>query len=498
MVPDVRITDLTQDRNMSDSSATEPTFTGEPGANDTADTIQSGLLAASTASGSYSGLDDTDSVDGQGADPIKTKALIAQLQAKIQRTVELIKNEQANKEASVNEYLRLSSNAEKQQTQRIKTVFEKKNQKSTQIIAQLQKKLENYKRRLKDVETHGASSSGHKQAKEVFRDMGQGLKNVGANFRDGISAVSGGVVDNIKGAKDTIVSKPKEFAHLIKNRFGSADNINSVRSQEESHGSTDEVEKPADGSHGNTLPAGFQFTPQGENIPGDNASDITSESVPSPGQSFQPHSHASNITQADLSKLIRDMQEDTKLRIQTENEGLKMSFHDELSFYKQVLEEERYRSERLEEQLNDLTELHQHEVTNIKQELSSMEEKMEYQLEERTRDMQDLLESCQTRITKMELQQQQQQLISMEGFENSNFRALITKLINVVLAILAVILVLVSTVANLLSPFLTTRLRILTTILLIACIVAVAQNWSWVISTSEYFVNKYRNLIPFG
>ena len=34
------------------------------------------------------------------------------------------------------------------------------------------------------------------------------------------------------------------------------------------------------------------------------------------------------------------------------------------SFLKQALEEE---SERLEEQINDLTELHQHEVTNIKQ-----------------------------------------------------------------------------------------------------------------------------------
>jgi hypothetical protein len=57
----------------------------------------------------------------------------------------------------------------------------------------------------------------------------------------------------------------------------------------------------------------------------------------------------------------------------------------------------------------------------------------------------------------MELQQQQQQLISMEGVENANARALITKLINVVLAILAVILVLVSTIANMLSPFITTR-----------------------------------------
>jgi Flp pilus assembly protein TadB len=82
---------------------------------------------------------------------------------------------------------------------------------------------------------------------------------------------------------------------------------------------------------------------------------------------------------------------------------------------------------------------------------------MEYQLEERTRDMQEVLESCQTKITKMELQQQQQQLISMEGFDGSGVRVLLSKLINVVLALLAVILVLLHTGINLVGPFLSTR-----------------------------------------
>ncbi len=38
-------------------------------------------------------------------------------------------------------------------------------------------------------------------------------------------------------------------------------------------------------------------------------------------------------------------------------------------------------------------------LTFFDKELSSMEEKMEYQLEERTRDMQELLETCQTRVS---------------------------------------------------------------------------------------------------
>lgn len=46
------------------------------------------------------------------------------------------------------------------------------------------------------------------------------------------------------------------------------------------------------------------------------------------------------------------------------------------------------RYERLEDQLNDLTELHQHEMANLKQELASIEERVSYQAQERARDIQ--------------------------------------------------------------------------------------------------------------
>lgn len=51
-----------------------------------------------------------------------------------------------------------------------------------------------------------------------------------------------------------------------------------------------------------------------------------------------------------------------------------------------------FRCERLEEQLNDLTELHQNEILILKQELASMEEKIAYQSYERARDIQVSLE----------------------------------------------------------------------------------------------------------
>ena len=76
---------------------------------------------------------------------------------------------------NVNEYLKLAANADKQQLQRIKAVFEKKNQKSAQSISQLQKKLDSYNKKLRDLEMHGLSST-HRQPREMLRDMGQGLK----------------------------------------------------------------------------------------------------------------------------------------------------------------------------------------------------------------------------------------------------------------------------------------------------------------------------------
>lgn len=60
-----------------------------------------------------------------------------------------------------------------------------------------------------------------------------------------------------------------------------------------------------------------------------------------------------------------------------------------------------FRYERLEEQLNDLTELHQNEMTNLKQELASMEEKVAYQSYERARDIQVKIEGKKKSLSKL-------------------------------------------------------------------------------------------------
>lgn len=171
----------------------------------------------------------------EGLDP-KRHAILEQLRTKITRVRDTIRTEQKLRDDNVDEYLKLAASADKQQVQRIKAVFEKKNQKSAQIISQLQKKLDAYQKRVHDLETHGSAQS-HRPPREVLRDMGQGLKNVGGNIRDGIGYVG-----------TSVVSKPREFAHLIKNKFGSADNISQLSTWYIGPGAPEPANNPNGGS----------------------------------------------------------------------------------------------------------------------------------------------------------------------------------------------------------------------------------------------------------
>ncbi|OWK08693.1 hypothetical protein Celaphus_00010736 [Cervus elaphus hippelaphus] len=371
-------------------------------------------LAGGPGHGDADGPISLDVPDG-APDPQRTKAAIEHLHQKILKITEQIKIEQEARDDNVAEYLKLANNADKQQASRIKQVFEKKNQKSAQTIAQLHKKLEHYRRRLREIEQNGPS----RQPKDVLRDMQQGLKDVGANVRAGISGFSGGVVEGVKGSlsglsqatHSAVVSKPREFASLIRNKFGSADNIAHLKDPLDD-GPPEEAARALSGSA--TL----------------------------------------------------DSMEDLKAQLQRD-----------YTYMTQCLQEERYRYERLEEQLNDLTELHQNEMTNLKQELASMEEKVAYQSYERARDIQEAVESCLTRVTKLELQQQQQQVVQLEGVENANARALLGKFINVILALMAVLLVFVSTVASFITPLMKTRLRVSSTALLALVLLLLWKHW---------------------
>jgi alanyl-tRNA synthetase len=446
------------------------------------------------------------------------------LTTKIACTKESLRREQTARDDNVNEYLKLAASADKQQLSRIKAVFEKKNQKSAHNISQLQKKLESYSKRFKDLQAQQTlklqqqiqQQKDHRKAGEVLRDVGQGLKNVGGNIRDGVTGLSA-----------SVMSKPREFAHLLKNKFGSADNINQLSSTWYTDPDLQQLEaeantsKTANAIHSaNNLGGGGGSSGKFNSEHESECSSVTSDSNPgglflkcknpgsgsggagdvggkgsgsNPNQSHTQQQLQQSQQQPNIKSILAELQErkqdcekykeriERLENLQKDFEALQASF-----------DSERYRAERLEEQINDMTELHQTEIENLKQAMADMEEKVQYQSDERLRDLNDILENCQTRITKMEHVSQQ---IVLEGIDDSNARALIVKLINVVLTVLQVILLLVATGAGIIMPFLKTRVRVLTTFFFGLLIVFVFRSWPDFRDIGSHMVKRLRDAL---
>ncbi|NXB29969.1 TMCC1 protein, partial [Eulacestoma nigropectus] len=456
--------------------------------------VSSLAQTSSAVASSTDGSINADSVDGT-PDPQRTKVAITHLQQKILKLTEQIKIEQTARDDNVAEYLKLANNADKQQSARIKQVFEKKNQKSAQTILQLQKKLEHYHRKLREIEQNGIP----RQPKDVFRDMHQGLKDVGAK----VTGFSEGVVDSVKGglssfsqathsAAGAVVSKPREIASLIRNKFGSADNIANLKD------SLEEGQEEGTGGKALGVIQNFQSSPKYGSE--EDCSSATSGSVGANSTTGGPVGASSSKTNtldmqsSGFDAILHEIQEirETQARLEESFEDLKVRYQRDYTLIMQTLQEERYRCERLEEQLNDLTELHQNEILNLKQELASMEEKIAYQSYERARDIQEALEACQTRISKMELQQQQQQVVQLEGLENATARNLLGKFINILLAVMAVLLVFVSTVANCVVPLMKTRNRTFSTLFIVVFIAFLWKHWDAITGYLERFLSPPR------
>ncbi|XP_071853885.1 transmembrane and coiled-coil domains protein 2-like isoform X13 [Apostichopus japonicus] len=413
---------------------------------------------------------DMDETDGTVEnDTQKTKLLMDHYMKKIEKTKELMKAEQKVKDDNVAEYLNIAGHADKQQIARIKNVFEKKNQKSNQTIAHLQKKLETNQKQVQDLMYHGVQ--GHKRPKEVLQGVQQGLRGVKENIKEGISGFSGRLGYARKSIDSAVVSKPKEIAKSFKNKFGSADNIDTMGvdgDPEAAKSKSNWFAPPPDRS----IPtSGGSEEESASATSGSLANGMMSHSREDLNN--QPFEHPLASTVNHLQEQVRTMMEN-QVRLEKSVEDLQTQLQQQYQYLVHLLQEERYKSGRLQEQLTDLTDLHQHAINNVQQEVAAVEERLDYRGEERLRDLQEHLENNVARVSKLEAGQQDQQVLALEDYSNASPRVLLTKLANVVIAILAVILVFVSTISNTLGPFLSTRGRSVGTII---CGVALFYLW---------------------
>ncbi|XP_063052858.1 transmembrane and coiled-coil domain protein 3-like isoform X2 [Engraulis encrasicolus] len=447
----------------------------------------------------------------------RSRSSLSSLQQKILKVTEQLRIEQTERDKDVAEYLKLINSADKQQASRIRQVFEKKHQKSTQTIANLQRKLEQYHRRMKDSEGHQHSHNSSNNASPATSRHNNSTTSTGGSSSTGASpSLSHSTPNHAPGSKirdltgsgrhptlDKIktigpgvslsppffFSKPREFANLIRNKFGSADNIAHLKtSLEVPSGFQQEGAAEASRSLSNSAnlvdKVGGGGGGASNNPSDDECSTGTSVSADSngnplggPGSGVGAGGGGESLHGGRVDLLLEEMREirEAQGSLAHDMEGLKERFKTDYSFLTETLQEERYRYERLEDQLNDLTELHQHEMANLKQVLASIEEKVAYQANERARDLTDALEACQTRVSKLELQQQQQQAVQWES--SGDARVLLGRCINILLALATVVLVFVSTAAKFTAPMLRSRLHLLATTLGLLLLVFCWKHW---------------------
>ncbi|KAG7219965.1 hypothetical protein INR49_018478, partial [Caranx melampygus] len=415
--------------------------------------------------GSESNLDVVDSVgdDGVGLDFTKGALGIDSLQQKILKVTEQIKVEQAARDQNVAEYLKLVNNADKQQVSRIRQVFEKKNQKSAHSIARLQRKLEQYHRRMKDSETNGKHSHKDGSSKESGTHSKEGsLRDVSASGRhpalDKVKTIGPGV----SLSPPFFFNKSREFANLIRNKFGSADNIAHLKSSMES-GSGLQVEAGARGLSGSatTVAKTTKYQSDDECSTGTSAS-ADSNGNPAGGSgagSGGPGRSDSNGRLGEVLDMVREIRE-AQGQLAEDMENMNAQFKRDYSYFTQVLQEERYRYERLEDQLNDLTELHQHE-TNKK--------------------------SFALHLTHL----QPHGCCQTVQLENTDAKVLLGKCINIMLAIVTVILVCVSTAAKFTAPLLRSRLHLALTCVGVSLLALLWKNWEHLPCAMERLLHSH-------
>lgn len=410
--------------------------------------------------GTFSSQDkEYDEVDGQIIDSEKRRQRVEHLNFKIRRTKEQIRQLQDERDEYVKEYLESTEGG----SQKSKAVFEKKNQKTNSAVAQQQKKLEKYHNELMGLEMNGAAPSGH-IAKEVFK----------------------GVRDGVKGA----VTRPLE---IIKHRrFGSAENVSTTTSSPGSKidGLEEEPNSPL-GEEGYV--ADSNLSAARYNSDDDSSSVASATHIGVPTHSNSPRHSLPPSPPTSYDQDIGELRE-VNARLHEQIDSLKR----QLNIMAESLHEERCNSEQLRDSLNNITtewndvsELRQNEMITVKQELERAEERIErieYRSAERANEIEEALESYVTRVLKIEaFQQQSQQMMGLDDYfdQSAQAKALLSKFLTVVLAILQILLIICTTLARIVIPFTRTRFRIAITSVVI---LTVAILWRYQESDNVRFV----------
>ncbi|KRZ76758.1 Bardet-Biedl syndrome 2 -like protein [Trichinella papuae] len=377
-----------------------------------------------------------------------------------------IKAAMKTKEADVDEFLRVSGRlhdheSDNPQLLRIRVLFNRKNRKTTQLINSLQ---------LTKLCETGSMRRGITET--VLTNVGQGLKDVGVNIKESLSEYTG-----------SVINAPKDFTRrLLKSKSGSADNI--------ALSSTADKHKPAIGSiksgakeEDNSV---FYFPLHSEDVESSSKDDDQSE-LSSPIQGVSRGFEDPD----DLDPFFEEVRalQNAVASLSREIDRLKAQIQQEYNFFHGALHEEKYRYQHLEDQMNDMVELHQAEISNLKEEVQMIEGRLQYQFRDQIQDIQDLIGQMQTKVEFLEKSTKElQQAVGLENLSDSTAGG---QAIRALLLFLQILIMLLVTLWNIVVPFIKSRTRLITTTTFVIFIIYLNKNWdtisAWLWTTSSHF-----------
>jgi len=295
------------------------------------------------------------------------------------QVTEQIKVEQTARDQNVAEYLKLVNNADKQQVGRIRQVFEKKNQKSAHAVARLQHKLEQYHRRMRVDGEGGNGANGKAAHKDSGGNGGGGQKeSTGSHSKEGslrdvsatATATTGGrhqhpALDKVRTVGPGVSLSPPFFfnkssiANLIRNKFGSADNIAHLKSSMEAAGGSGlQAEGGAAAARALSGSANTVASKAAHKYASDDdcCSTGTSASADSNGNrrgsgagsgvgrpdSAHHHGGGGGARLGEVLEVVREIRE-AQAQLVEDMEAMKTQFKQDYGYFTQTIQEERYR-----------------------------------------------------------------------------------------------------------------------------------------------------------
>ncbi|VDM36459.1 unnamed protein product [Toxocara canis] len=407
-----------------------------------------GSVRSSDGGGSFSGCEDFGDERGR-------------IERKMEQIKERLTRISLAREADVDDFLSVTSNMgggqENPQIARVRQHFEKKNKKHTQETEHLQKKLEQLQAKLCELDMGVIAEPSPRSA-------------VLSNIRK-----TGPILREVTGS---VISAPRGIAHMIKNTFGSADNI-----PDNLHGDgsnvghstfysdavanddrlrsfpSNQCEQKADGGNPwhriETLPA----------IPIDFTIHSASSDVPSTG----PSPRLEGLSE--LRDEIRELKQQNQVLVDQIGK-IQTYLQTEFNFYNSALHEERIKAQKLEEVLNETIELHQAEMIALRSDLNTIGTRMDYQYCDRFRSIEENIESTENRMVRMEANVR-------EWFETRPRSVLSSMMLmgaNILVELLKLVLFVVSFALDFVKPFTGTRTRAGFLILFLLVVAILAQS----------------------